>query len=140
VVYRIAADGVVVVHFAFIVFLALGGVVAWRWPRLLWLHVCAVAWGIAIIAIGFVCPLTPLERHLRRQGDEQGYEGGFVDRYIEDVIYPGEYTWLVRTLIAVAVVMGWTVVVVRWGRRRSGALPAEVLHAPGNRPGRVRAM
>jgi hypothetical protein len=139
VVYRIAADGVVVVHVAFIVFVAVGGVVAWRWPRLLWLHVCAVAWGVAIIAVGFSCPLTPLERYLRRRGDEQGYEGGFVDRYIEDVIYPGEYTWLVRTLIGAAVIVGWTGVTVRWARRRGLALSARVPHAASNRAGRMRA-
>jgi Protein of Unknown function (DUF2784) len=139
VVYRIAADGVVVVHVAFIVFVAVGGVVAWRWPRLLWLHVCAVAWGVAIIAVGFSCPLTPLERYLRRRGDEQGYEGGFVDRYIEDVIYPGGYTWLVRTLIAAAVIVGWTGVTVRWARRCGLALSARVPHAASNRAGRMRA-
>ncbi|MGH9231586.1 MAG: DUF2784 domain-containing protein [Acidimicrobiales bacterium] len=133
-VYRIAADGVVVVHFGFIVFVAVGGVVAWRWPRLLWLHVAAVAWGIGIVVVGFVCPLTPLERYLRRQGDEQGYEGGFVDRYIEDVIYPGEYTWVARTLIAAAVIVGWTGVTVRWARRRSLAVSANAHHARGAAP------
>jgi hypothetical protein len=113
VVYRIAADAVVVVHFGFILFVAIGGVIAWRWPRLLWLHVPAVAWGLGIVAVGFACPLTPLELRLRRLAGGQGYEGGFVDRYIEDVIYPGEYTWLVRTVIAVAVVVGWTVLIAR---------------------------
>ena len=36
--YRLVADGVVVAHFAFIVFVAVGGLMAWRWPRLLWLQ------------------------------------------------------------------------------------------------------
>ena len=116
VVYRIAADAVVVVHAGFILFVAIGGVVAWRWPRLLWLHVPAVAWGIGIAAVGFNCPLTPLEQRLRRLAGGQGYQGGFVDRYIEDVIYPGEYTRLVQALIAVAVVVGWTVLIVRFTR------------------------
>jgi hypothetical protein len=116
VVYRIAADAVVMVHAGFILFVAIGGVFAWRWPRLLWLHVPAVAWGIGIVAIGVRCPLTPLERRLRRLAGGQGYEGGFVDRYIEDVIYPGEYTRLVQALIAVAVATGWTVLIVRFRR------------------------
>ena len=38
VLYRLVADGVVVAHFAFIVFVAVGGLMAWRWPRLLWLQ------------------------------------------------------------------------------------------------------
>jgi hypothetical protein len=116
VVYRIAADAVVVVHAGFILFVAIGGVIAWRWPRLLWLHVPAVAWGIGIVAIGFSCPLTPLEQRLRRLAGGQGYRGGFVDRYIEGVIYPGEYTRLVQALIAVVVAVGWAVPIVRFTR------------------------
>jgi hypothetical protein len=116
VVYRIAADAVVIVHAGFILFVAIGGVVAWRWSRLLWLHVPAVAWGIGIVAIGFDCPLTPLEQRLRRLAGGEGYQGGFVDRYIEDVIYPGEYTRLVQALIALAVAVGWTVLIVRFWR------------------------
>ncbi len=40
--YRLVADFVVVVHVAFIVFVAVGGLLAWRRPRLLWLHVPSV--------------------------------------------------------------------------------------------------
>jgi Protein of Unknown function (DUF2784) len=116
VVYRIAADAVVVAHAGFILFVAIGGIAAWWWPRLLWLHVPAVAWGIGIVAAGFDCPLTPLEQRLRRLAGGRGYQGGFVDRYIEGVIYPGEYTRLVQALIALAVVVGWTVLIVRFTR------------------------
>jgi len=128
--FRIAADAVVVVHFGFIVFVAVGGLLAWRCTRLLWLHVPAVGWAIGIVAAGFLCPLTPLERHLRRLGDEQGYEGGFVDRYIEDVVYPGRFTWLARTLVVVLVVVGWAGLAVR--RRRRGPLLG--LGEPPGRP------
>jgi hypothetical protein len=130
VVFRIAADAVVVVHVGFIVFVAVGGLLAWRWSRLLWLHVPSVAWAVAIVSVGFLCPLTPLERHLRRLGDEQGYQGGFVDRYIEDVIYPGRFTWLARTLVAVLILVGWAGLAVR--RRRRG--PQLGLGEPRGRP------
>jgi Protein of Unknown function (DUF2784) len=50
-----------------------------------------------------VCPLTPIEKHFRRRGDAEAYEGGFVDRYIEDVVYPDEYTPHVR-LVAAALI------------------------------------
>lgn len=104
--YRLAADLVVVAHFAFIVFVAIGALLAWRWPRLLWAHLPAVAYAAAIAAFGFTCPLTPLEKWFReRAGD--GYEGGFVDRYIEGVIYPGNLTTLLRSLAAAAIVIGY---------------------------------
>ena len=64
------ADLVVAVHLAGIGFIAAGGLLAWRWPRLLWAHVPAVGWGVAIILIGFTCPLTPLEKYFRRLAGE----------------------------------------------------------------------
>ncbi len=102
--YRILADGVMVVHFAFIMFVAVGAVLAWWWPTVLWAHVPALAWGVGTVVIGFPCPLTGLENGLRRVAGDAGYTGGFVDRYIEDVIYPDEYTFLLRGLAALAVV------------------------------------
>lgn len=113
VLYRSLADLAMIVHFAFIAFIPIGPLLAWRWPRLIWLHVPAVVWGIAIITIGFSCPLTPLELYFRRLAGGRGYEGGFVDRYLEDVIYPGELTPLLRVLAATAVVGGYAALAAR---------------------------
>jgi Protein of Unknown function (DUF2784) len=117
-VYRLLADLVVLVHFAFIVFIAVGGLLVCRWPRPVWLHVPALAWGVAIITIGFTCPLTPLEKHLQRLAGQRGYPGGFVDHYIENVIYPQRLTPLLRTLAAAAVVVGYTGLLNRRRRAR----------------------
>lgn len=111
------ADAVVVVHFAFVVFVAIGGVLAWRWPKLIWAHVPAVVWGVAIVTIGFDCPLTPLEKYLRRRGGEGDYEGGFIDRYVENVVYPDRYTPLLRAGAAVLIAMGWIGFALRHWRR-----------------------
>jgi hypothetical protein len=123
VVYRALADAVVVAHFAFVVFIAVGGLLAWRWPRVLWLHVPAVAWGLGIVAIGYQCPLTPLERYFRRLGGEHVPRGGFIDRYIEGVLYPERYASLLRALAAVLIVVGWTGALIRLRRTRSAARP-----------------
>lgn len=102
--YRILADGVMVVHFAFIMFVAAGALLAWRWPAVLWVHLPALAWGVGTVAIGFPCPLTALENGLRGLAGDAGYHSGFVDRYIEDVIYPDEYTGVLRGLAALAII------------------------------------
>ena len=44
-IWRVAADAVLVLHFAFIAFALLGGLLVWRWPRLAWLHLPAAAWA-----------------------------------------------------------------------------------------------
>lgn len=87
-IYRLLADAIVVFHFAFVLFVVFGGLLALRWPKAAWLHVPVALWGAGIEFVSGICPLTPLENHLRRLGGEAGYSGGFVERYILPVLYP----------------------------------------------------
>jgi hypothetical protein len=106
----------VAVHLAFIVFVALGGFLAWRWPRLVWVHVPVVVWAVAIVAIGFTCPLTPLEKALRRRAGGEAYDGGFIDHYLTGVVYPGRLLVLARALVLALIVVGYAGLLVK--RRR----------------------
>ncbi len=98
--YRILADAVLVVHFAFILFVIFGGLAALKWPKSAWVHLPCLAWGAAILWAGWVCPLTPLEVRLRRLAGEAGYEGGFIEHYLLPLIYPGELTRGVQIALA----------------------------------------
>jgi hypothetical protein len=82
------ADLVLLLHFLFVLFVALGGVLALWWRRVVWLHVPAVVWGVWIELSGSICPLTPLENRLRRARGEAEYEGDFIAHYILPVLYP----------------------------------------------------
>ena len=46
--YRSLAELVVVVHFAFVLYVAVGGFLAWRWPKSFVLHAASVLWGLAL--------------------------------------------------------------------------------------------
>jgi hypothetical protein len=116
--YRLLADLVVVLHLAFIIFVAVGGLTAWRWSWFVWLHLPTVAWAVAIVAIGFTCPLTPLEKVLRRRAGGDAYDGGFIHHYLTDVVYPGRYTTLARVAVGVLVVVGWAGLLVQRHPRR----------------------
>jgi len=85
---RIAADLVLVVHLLFIGFVVGGAFLAWRWPRVIWVHLPAMVYGALVEFVGFTCPLTPLQNYLRRRGGELGYSGGFISHYLIRVIYP----------------------------------------------------
>ena len=85
---RVVADFIIIIHFGFIVFIVLGGLLVFRWPKLMWLHLPAVAWGVVIELAGFICPLTPLENRLRIAAGESGYSSGFIDQYLIPVVYP----------------------------------------------------
>lgn len=103
--YRVAADLVVLVHLAFVAFVVLGGVLAFRWPRARWVHLPAALWGVLIEWTGGTCPLTPLEVALRRRGGEAGYAGGFVEHYVLPVLYPNALTRPVQAALGAGVVL-----------------------------------
>ena len=102
-IYRLLADLVFLAHFAFVLFVVLGGVAVWWKPRLAWLHLPAVAWGALIEFAGWICPLTPWEQSLRRLAGEEGYSGGFVEHYLFPVLYPAGLTRDVQIVLGVLV-------------------------------------
>lgn len=117
--YRALADATMLLHFAFIAFVVLGGLFALRWRRMMWLHLPAAVWGVLIELFGWVCPLTPLENHFRRLGGESGYAGGFVERYLEPVIYPPGLSAPTQLVLAGVVVLVNVVVYRLVFRRRA---------------------
>ncbi len=88
--YRLLADLVLLLHFGFLTFVVCGGLLAWRWPRLAWLHLPVLAWGAYVVLAGAICPLTPLESALREAGGGRGFAESFIEHYLVPVIYPGE--------------------------------------------------
>ncbi|MEB0042373.1 MULTISPECIES: DUF2784 domain-containing protein [unclassified Pseudomonas] len=86
--YRLAADAVVVLHLLFIAFVVIGGVLIIRWRWLMALHLPAVVWGAVVEFFHLYCPLTPLENALRLRAGEQGYNGDFIEHYLIPLIYP----------------------------------------------------
>jgi hypothetical protein len=102
-VNRILAGTVVAVHLAFVLFVALGGLLVWRWRRLAWAHLPAVAWGVWIELSGDICPLTPLENRLRSLGGEAAYAGDFVGHYLLPVLYPEGLSRGVQAVLAAGV-------------------------------------
>ena len=98
------ADLVVVVHFSFVLFVILGGLLVLRWPRLAYLHLPAAAWGVLIELTGWVCPLTPLEQSLRLKAGEQGYSGSFIEHYVLPLLYPSALTRTIQVGIAAIVI------------------------------------
>jgi len=103
--FGIAADIVVLLHFAFILFVVLGGFLVLKWRRLAWIHLPSVLWGALSEFTGWICPLTPLENKLRRAAGGGGYPGGFIDHYILPLIYPDQLTVPLQTALGLGVVV-----------------------------------
>jgi len=103
--YSLLADAVVVFHFLFIAFVVAGGVLAVRWPWMAWVHLPAVLWGAVIEFAGWICPLTPLENHLRLLGGQSAYSGDFVVQYLLPVIYPANLTAVTQYILGGLVIV-----------------------------------
>ena len=102
--YRLAADLLVVVHALFVVFVVTGALLVLRWPRLAWLHLPAAIWGALIEFAGWVCPLTPLEKWFRVRAGEAAYEGGFIEHYLLPILYPPGLTRGTQIVLGLLVV------------------------------------
>jgi membrane protein implicated in regulation of membrane protease activity len=111
-IWSLLADLLVIIHFAFTAFVIFGGFLTWRWRRMVFAHLPALAWGIWVEVSHSICPLTPLENHFRHLGGEAGYGGSFLAHYLVRVLYPPGLTWqiqwaLAATLIAINVIAYW---------------------------------
>ncbi|MDJ0833911.1 MAG: DUF2784 domain-containing protein [Gammaproteobacteria bacterium] len=104
-IYQLLADLVVLVHFLFIVFVLLGGLLVLYRRWIIWLHLPAALWGFAIELFGWYCPLTPLENWLRALAGSGVYSGGFISHYLLPIIYPAGLTRDWQLLLSLVVVI-----------------------------------
>jgi hypothetical protein len=116
--YRLLADGVVLIHLAFVAFVLLGSLLVLRWPRVAWLHVPSAAWGIAVELADWICPLTPIESVLRERSGLAVYHGDFIGHYVLPLLYPARLTRGTQLLLgclalAVNAVVYWRLISVR---------------------------
>ena len=114
------ADAVLAVHVA-IVFFVVGGLglilvgnaLRWRWVNAPWLrlaHLAAIAVVVTESWFGIVCPLTTLEMFLRRQSGTTTYGGGFVEHWLQRLLYFDAPPWVFTlgySLFGLLVVATW---------------------------------
>ena len=119
--FRVAADAVLVLHLAFIAFALVGAALTVRWPWIPLVHLPAASWGIFVELSGRICPLTHLENHLRIEAGQSGYAESFIEHYLLDIIYPAglgaDLQMLLAAVVATtnAAIYAW--LLHRWRRR-----------------------
>ena len=109
--YRILADGLVVIHFVWIVFMLAGFALTVRafWKPAFfdrWLfrtfHLAGILFVAALEILGRYCPLTVWENTLRQSYDpSHAYPGSFIIQYIAKLVYPeiGPLVLVIPTVI-----------------------------------------
>jgi polyferredoxin len=95
--YRLLADLVVTVHFAYVAFVIIGlmltlagAVLHWSWVRNFWFRVMHLLMIVVVVAeawCGVVCPLTTWENELRKLAGQVAYRGGFIANSLRDAMF-----------------------------------------------------
>lgn len=102
--YQILAELVLGIHFLFIMYVVCGALLVVKWNWTVVLHLPAALWGSVIMFAGWICPLTPLENHLRQLAGGEGYDGSFIEQYIMPLVYPEPLTRELQIYLGIAVV------------------------------------
>ena len=120
--FRLAADAVLLLHLAFILLAVLRGALAlrWRWAPLV--HLLAAAWGLFVEITGRICPLTYLENTLRIKAGLSGYAESFIEHYLLAIIYPAGLTREIQFALA-GVVIAVNIAIYGWLLVRKRASP-----------------
>jgi len=131
-VYRIAADLVVVIHVAYASFVVLalafviaGGILRWNWIRNPWFRVIHLAMITVVVLeswFGITCPLTTWEQSLRRQAGVASYSGDFLANALHELLFVSPEPWVLTvcyTLFGLTVAGSLLLIPPRW----SGFLP-----------------
>ena len=87
-VYSILSQLIVLLHFAFILFVIFGAFLVLRWHKIAWIHIPFALWGMGVEYFNIICPLTPWENHFRQLAGSTVYESGFIEHYIIPLMYP----------------------------------------------------
>ncbi len=118
--FQILADVVLFVHFTIVVFviaglvfIIVGNLRAWKLANAFWFrltHLSAIAVVVVQAWLGEICPLTTLEMWLRTQARETTYVGGFIEHWLQQLLYYEAPSWvftLIYTLFGLAVLTAW---------------------------------
>jgi len=118
--YSFLADAILVIHFAFVVFVVVGfvlilaGLLArWSWihNRLFRIaHLAAI--GIVVLQAWFgqLCPLTIWENSLRRRAGQSDYDETFVEHWLHEILFYQAEPWIftaIYTAFGALVVLVW---------------------------------
>lgn len=114
---------VVVVHFAFLAVLVVGGLVARRHRWVLPVHLGMVAWAVLSVAFTWDCPLTDLQQVLRAAAGRPPLTAGFIDTYVSGVLVP-DADGPVQVAVLAVVLTSWALLVRDVRRRRANPVTA----------------
>ena len=106
--YGLLADTLLVIHFAFVVFVVfsfvlilIGLLARWSWihnRKFRITHLAAIGFVVVQTWFGQLCPLTVWESELRHQAGQSGYAQTFIEHWLHEVLFYQAEPWVFTTI------------------------------------------
>ena len=103
--YEFFANLTLIAHLIFILFVVFGGLIFFIFPKIIYMHIPALLWGIYIELTNSVCPLTYLENWFLYQGGLTTYSNNFISNYLFPIIYPKGLTTDIQLYIGITLIV-----------------------------------
>ena len=98
--FGVLATMTLIAHGLFILFCVFGGFLVLRYPKVIFVHLICVVWGVAVEVLRLICPLTHLENYFLERAGRASYEGDFINQYLVSLIYPSGLTPTIQYVLA----------------------------------------
>jgi polyferredoxin len=118
--YPLLADSVLLLHLAVVLFvvgglaaIVVGSLAGWHWVHSVSFraaHLAAIGVVVVQAWLGQTCPLTTLESWLRLQAGEARYNKGFIEHWVQSILFYDAPSWVftvLYTLFALIVLVSW---------------------------------
>ncbi len=102
--YEFFANLTLIVHLIFILFVVFGGLIFFILPKIIYMHLPALLWGIYIELTNSVCPLTYLENWFLYKGELSTYSNDFINNYLFPIIYPEDLTAEIQIYLGISLI------------------------------------
>lgn len=145
--YKYLADGVVVIHAAYVGFvifgllaIVLGAFLRWKWVRNFWfriIHFLMIAIVVVQALNSIVCPLTTLENFLLAKSGQPVDTRSFVGRWVNDLLFydaPPVVFTVCYCIFGALVLATLILVPPKWPRMKRHKHPPPTPDEPGGPP------
>ena len=103
--YSLAADLILIVHFAFIFFVVFGALLFFVATKIVFIHIPAFIWVSYIELTHSICPLTYLENWFLHKANLITYSGGFIQNYLVPIVYPVNITKDLQIFLGIGIIV-----------------------------------
>jgi len=102
--HELAADIILIIHFAFILFVIFGALLFFVTTKIIFIHLPALIWGSYIELTNSICPLTYLENWFLHKANLTTYSEGFIQNYLVPIVYPTNLTKDTQIYLGIALI------------------------------------